>query len=433
MHTIIENVRLWFNEWERFHNIGFHKPSIHWGGKVADNKAISETSKLPTKENTSLIISSSGLSVGVIGLLLQLKAMEFIDFRIINIFWGLIIFGSAVVFFLSLRQKAIRWNSTLKNYQATLKTQGELFAYEIKGISENYSKDLKDTKEEFQKTIDTTRKEHDRKSEEYAKESERLSQEYTKLLDERIESLTKNFNDTFVATHNTLKRKARVAEVANDIHLAIHHIRNSIAELRANGKSTEESVLASLDSLHAWHRVMKHITGNDVRVIIKHVYVKNNKNATLTIKDISPKDPNLLVDTFLRVPREQKNGKTVKLSDNTDMKEVISSDEFVYYLNNDIKDDLKNGTFKSSWIGSNISKRPFSSTLVWPIRLIDKNVATLHGFLIVDSKNVNIFNPSVDVSLGFMYADALYILLDALKAYDKLAAPAAPKDGQKNG
>jgi hypothetical protein len=207
-----------------------------------------------------------------------------------------------------------------------------------------------------------------------------------------------------------LRRAARHADAAQQLHEAMHKLRDAaFVQLLNRGTAGHESEFLGLlrECSTAVSRAFTTTTGAKCRVTIKQVIVKDGVE-TVYVQDLSRSEGSRPVRTLDSV------------ADNTDFEILLEGGED-YFLSNDLAQLREKNNYKNSHAQPD-SPLPYNSTVVWPIRkvLVDALSAAelgavsdwqdLLGFLCVDCKEVEVFD-NADVQMGAALADSLYSVL----------------------
>jgi hypothetical protein len=218
-------------------------------------------------------------------------------------------------------------------------------------------------------------------------------------------------------------RRVKVADNLPSLHSFNHHVRDAafyISEQLGDDK-VEDSLRKSLQELA---KVFSDITGSKCRVCIKEVYCDDPSH--------SPKERAFKVRTLCRDNIDEEAADRERREDyldrNTDFEELwLDTTMKCFFSNNLTGEDYYDN---SHWTQEmkRTKRYPYLSTIVWPIRKVhhksdrpplnDQERHDTQGFLCVDSKYRHIFDESMDSELGAACADALYIVLKALKMND---------------
>lgn len=167
-------------------------------------------------------------------------------------------------------------------------------------------------------------------------------------------------------------------------------------------------------------------TGQPCRVTVVEVYappVPNQRpgvDARLAVRRICSSSP--------PTGRRRPAGQIDWVDENTDFKYLFDTGEPFFYCN-DLPTEIGNGYQNSHWPRDKIAEMrkndsfPYKSTIVWSIRAWDTDADggewDVAGFLCVDSKNTNVFDPALDVATGQAFASALYLGLATYQAWQE--------------
>lgn len=217
----------------------------------------------------------------------------------------------------------------------------------------------------------------------------------------------------FVARELTAGRKFRIAQSINYLHSSIHIIRDNWDLMfplegfsrNVDDKMMRKNMIISLDYFEDFFSV---VTGSPCRACIKVISPD---------KQVADMD-DLVVKTFVRSSfakssHSRNDTKNDKIISNSDFCALAIHKERYWY----IKDVDKERGYSNSHINIALTKSPskqlgYKSTFTWPIRRhIDDGEFELFGFLCLDSKTSDVFDPRYDFDCGALVADFYYFLI----------------------
>lgn len=233
-------------------------------------------------------------------------------------------------------------------------------------------------------------------------------------------------------------RKSRYAEASRFFHPLVHMFRDAMFNISCieepDFKHTIEKMLTAFSS------GMEIITGTKVRACVKLLRVDGGTQALLEIQDQMRKNELIYADLYAcdahsSWPKKkdcQYPYDRDRLAWNSAFCSLLNG-EGNYYIENNIPRAYKNHRYQSSSFetyGEGQPGRPkwilpYKSTILWPIRKLkmdqdcvppsDNNLAEGHhvlGFLCIDSRSRNVWEPRYDSEIGAAVADLLYSFMN---------------------
>ena len=208
-------------------------------------------------------------------------------------------------------------------------------------------------------------------------------------------------------------RKFRIAQSISYLHTSIHIIRDNWDAMfpmegkirMVNDQMIRKYIVQSLDQFEDFFSV---VTGAPCRACIKVI----SPDDQVTSMD------DLAVKTFARTSFAKSNkpshdGSNDKIINNTDFYALAMHRERYWYIKNVDKERGYSNSHINITSTKSLSKQlGYKSTFTWPIRrLVDNGEFELFGFLCLDSKTSNVFDPRYDFDCGALIADFYYFLL----------------------
>ena len=212
-------------------------------------------------------------------------------------------------------------------------------------------------------------------------------------------------------------RRTRYAAAVDEVHGALHAIRDGAAALLLRDASATDVIDDLANALTALASAFTIITGQKCRATIKEVSRARSETGAPVV--IDPHDDDQLrgleVTTMARSSRIETQADHLRhfVDQNTDFESLFKNPGQRWFVSNNLMtlEHYKN----SSWHGD--GPRDYQSTCVWPIQKRDAFGNTKHdilGFLCVDSQGTGIFDERFDFWVGAGIADALYPVLKML-------------------
>jgi len=213
------------------------------------------------------------------------------------------------------------------------------------------------------------------------------------------------------------ERWARYAEGAVVLEKAYSLCQEAAEVILWNQHNVDMFMQKLQDSLDAFGQAFTLVVGSSCRVCLAELTV----SATSSGSTPPTPDEVFLVQVILRGDKRTNDQleKAQRVAENTDFLQVLQTGK--PFLHNDLIHAYKLRKYDNSkWSQEMLENGdfPYTSTIVWPIRLSERPLSGAANpplaFLCVDTKRRDAFWSSSDVPLGACYAHAIYPLVRTL-------------------
>lgn len=214
----------------------------------------------------------------------------------------------------------------------------------------------------------------------------------------------------------TERRRARHSQSLQYLQQSAGQLRTA-SSLLESGEHPSSFAHPAQQACTSMAAAMTIASGRTCRVVVKTVYAPGGR------EDVA-------VRTFTSSVSEPQRRDTSKspsedwVKENTDFDEIFYQNK-EFFVSNDLEHErgYKNSHFTPQSLANGY---PYLSTIVWPIYAPDSGDSVagwdILGFLCVDTKGANSFDPDVDVLVGQVLAPVWYMALQRYEAATELTA-----------